>query len=300
MTATHHFLIENWLSDLHQQGKSDKTIAGYRRALAHFIRWSKQSYGQPFDPATIIPRDIADWQAFQQTVESAKTATVNVRLVALSRFFKWAVDNEHVRSNPASSIKALRPEPRHPKALPEKNLRRLLRAIHAGGNLRDIALVEMLLGTGLRVSEVLALRRSDITVASRSGEVRVRRGKGGMSRTVPLTAVVRQALQNYLVLYPKAKKGDPLWVGERGALKSSSGVFRMLKKYALFAGLDEGDVSPHVLRHTFATRYLQANPNDLRGLAALLGHASLDTVMIYTEPTTDDLAQRMEMAEQKM
>jgi len=72
-----------------------------------------------------------------------------------------------------------------------------------------------------------------------------------------------------------------------------------LKKYARFAGLDEADVSPHVLRHTFATRYLRANPNDLRGLAALLGHAGLDTVMIYTEPSVEDLARRMEMVEQK-
>jgi site-specific recombinase XerD len=71
----------------------------------------------------------------------------------------------------------------------------------------------------------------------------------------------------------------------------------MLKKYAHLAGLDPDEISPHVLRHTMATRYLAANPDDLRGLAAILGHADLNTVMIYTEPTTADLAARMEKAE---
>ncbi len=234
---------------------------------------------------------------FQQTVENAKPATINQRLAGVSRFFKWAVVHEHIPRNPVEPIKTLRPEPRRPKSLPEKSLRRLLRAVHAGDNLRDIALVELLLGTGLRISEALALQHNDLTLNPRSGEVRVRRGKGGISRTVPLTATVRQALRDYLELYPELEADDPLWMGERGALKSPSGVFRMLKKYARLAGLDETAVSPHVLRHTFATRYLAANPDDLRGLAALLGHAGLDTVMIYTEPTTDDLARRMALAE---
>jgi len=210
---------------LHRQGKSRHTLTGYRRALAHFIRWSEQSYGQHFDPAAIIPRDVADWQAFQQTVENAKPATVNVRMVALSRFFKWALAHNHIPRNPVEPIKTLRPEPRRPKSLSEKSLRRLLRAVHAGSNLRDIALVEFLLGTGLRVSEALALRRGDITLSARSGEVRVRRGKGGVSRTVPLTATVRRALRNYLVSYPEMGKNDPLWVGERGRSNRRAGSF---------------------------------------------------------------------------
>jgi integrase/recombinase XerC len=90
---------------------------------------------------------------------------------------------------------------------------------------------------------------------------------------------------------------QPLWLGERGALRSPSAIFRLLKKYAGRANVDASLISPHVLRHTFATRYLVANPGDLRGLAALLGHSSLETVMIYTEPTSADLMDRMERAE---
>jgi integrase len=86
------------------------------------------------------------------------------------------------------------------------------------------------LGTGLRVSELLALRVGDLTLGERSGEVVVRRGKGGVHRRVPLTAPVRRALRAYLDGQPKLKKGDPLWVGERGPLRDRSGIYNMLKK----------------------------------------------------------------------
>ena len=86
-------------------------------------------------------------------------------------------------------------------------------------------------------------------------------------------------------------------MGQRGPLKDPAAVWRILKKYAFQARLEE-EISPHTLRHTFASHYLEANPDDLRGLAALLGHASLDTVMIYTEPTTEQLAFRMEKVNQ--
>ena len=116
MASTPHPLIEQWLADLHHEGKSRHTLTGYRRALAHFVRWSEQSYGQPFDPATVIPRDVADWQAFQQTVENAKAATINLRMVALSRFFKWSVACEHTSRNPVEPVRMLRPEPHRPKS----------------------------------------------------------------------------------------------------------------------------------------------------------------------------------------
>jgi site-specific recombinase XerD len=307
---TTHPTIEEWLGDLARQGKSVLTIATYRHGLAHFVRWSEQTYGQPFDPAAIIPRDIAEWKARQQTVENAPPATVNARLVALSRYFKWAAARGHARSDPTAEITSLRPETRHPKALGDVYVRRLLRHVHQSGNKRDIALVELLMGSGLRVSEALALRLADLKLngrspstrpsdgqSGRSGEIVVRRGKGGMRRRVPLTGPVRQALKAYLETQPDLKSDDLLWVGERGPLRDRTGVFNLLKKYARQAGLDPDLISPHVLRHTFATRYLAANLDDLRGLAAILGHANLNTVMIYTEPTIADLAARMEKAE---
>lgn len=96
--------VTTWLAYLGQKNKSQSTVDNYWRALAHFIHWSEQNYGQSLDPAAIIPRDVADWKAFQQTVEKAKPATVNVRLVALSRFFKWAVARGYARSDPTTEV----------------------------------------------------------------------------------------------------------------------------------------------------------------------------------------------------
>jgi len=289
--------VTAWLDYLKQKGKSQSTIDNYRRALSHFSHWSEQSYGQPFDPAAIIPRDVADWRAFQQGVEKAKPATVNVRLVALSRFFKWAITHGYAHHDPTPDVGGVRPEVRRPKSLEDKYVRRLLRQVRAAGNRRDEAIMEMLLGTGLRISELLALRREDLTLGERSGEVRVRYGKGGVYRAVPLTVSVRKALKSYLEIEPALKPKDLLWVGARGPLKDRGTVLYLLKKYAFQAGLDEALISPHILRHTFATRYLAANPDDLRGLAAILGHSNLNMVMIYTTPTTHELSMRMERAE---
>jgi integrase/recombinase XerD len=295
MTGDLSPLISEWLDFLDKQGKSTSTIKGYRRGLAHFATWYRQSGGGPFDPDAVLPRDVREWVTVQQKVEEAKPTTINQRLAALSGFYRWATDRGHAESDPTEGVKALRRELRKPRALSRKKLRRLRRFVHGSGNLRDIALFELLVGTGLRVSEALALKVSDVILNDRSGMVTVRRGKGGVHREVQLTNEVRQVLREYLEAYPDLEGDDPLWVGQRGPLKNSSTVNRLLSKYARFAGLE--GVTPHVLRHTFATLYLEANPGDIRYLAAILGHADLKTTMVYTVPDADELARRMEKAE---
>jgi len=285
--------LNQWLAHLEAQGRSPHTRAAYSRALANFARWYEATYDMPPVLSDLLPRDIADWQAHQQTVEKAMPATINQRLTALSRFLAWANGQGLIAGNPAAGVSGIRPEARQPKALSKRDLRRFLRAVYAGGNPRDTAMVELLVGAGLRVGELLALRVGDVTLGERSGQVVVRRGKHRGYRTVPLTASVRKALAAWLAVHPLADDPDaPLWWGQRGPLTDRSAVNRMLAKYARRAGV--APFGPHVLRHTFATRYLAANPDDLRGLAALLGHRSLNTVMIYTEPRLEDLAQRME------
>jgi integrase/recombinase XerC len=215
--------------------------------------------------------------------------------VALTRFFRWARVQGLCRENPAEEVGTIRLTPRQPKALEHTVVRKLLRA--ARGHVRDYALLEVLAGTGLRIGELLALTVGDVELNERSGKVIVRRGKQGGYREVPLTLDVRKALTTYLDQdHPDKDNADALlWVGSRGQLRHRSSVIRLLEKYALQSGLES--VNPHAFRHTFATRYLNANPGDLRGLAQLLGHHSLDTVMIYTEPTLQELTARMERVE---
>jgi site-specific recombinase XerD len=285
--------LTDWLTYLDQQGKSSATIAAYRRALQHLMRWTEDTYQEAFVTAKVIPRDLRHWKTYQQKQEKASPATVNQRLTAVSRFFQWARKENLIKDNPTEDIHALRLAERKPQALSDQNVRKLLR--EAKSNKRDYALLELLIGTGLRVGEVLALQIEDINLNERSGIVIVRHGKGGSYREVPLVLDVRKALTIYLEEeHPRPENpAAPLWINRRGeALSHRSSVMRMLETYVRRSGLEA--INPHMLRHTFATRYLKANPDDLRGLARLLGHSSLNTVMIYTEPDFDDLVDRME------
>lgn len=184
---------------------------------------------------------------------------------------------------------------RQPKALEKAKLRKLLRT--ARGHLRDYAMLEMLVETGLRVGELLKLTVDDVEINERSGKAAVRRGEHENYREVPFTLDVRKAFSAYLdEQHPERENPEaPLWMGMRGGLSHRSSVTRLLEKYSIRAEIEP--VNPHALRHTFATRYFDANPSDLRGLARLLGHKSLDTVMIYTESSMQGLTERMERVE---
>jgi site-specific recombinase XerD len=289
-------VLEQWLTHLDAQGKSPHTIAAYRRALNHFTQWQVLLFTEEADWSVIIPRDIRDWKSYQTQVEKAAPGTINQRLTALSRFYQWAVTQDLIKDDPTVGVQVVRQKKPAPKALSEADLRRLLRAVHASDNLRDIAIIEVLVGTGIRVGELLDLQMGDITLRQRSGILIVREGKHDSYREIPLIREVRQALENYLTQPSAADEVHaPLWQGIHGYLTHRSTILRILKRYAYQAKI--GDITPHQLRHTFATRYLAANPDDLRGLAALLGHHSLDMVMCYTEPTLEDMTTKMERVE---
>lgn len=285
--------LNDWINYLDQQGKSPRTISAYRRGVQHFIDWIEQTYQGPFGITKVIPRDVRHWKTDQQTKEKVSPSTVNLRLTSVSRFFQWAVKHNLTDTNPTDDVRTLPLAERQPKSLSDQAVRKLLR--EAKDDKRDYALLELLIGTGLRVGEMLALTRDDVVINERSGLVIVRHGKRGGYREIPLVMDVRKALSAYLESeHPSPDDPEaPLWINHHGkALAHRSSVMRILEKYTQRADLEA--VTPHMLRHTFATRYLKANPGDLRGLARLLGHSNLNTVMIYTEPTLDDLADRME------
>lgn len=286
-------LLNDWINHLDQQGKSPRTLAAYRRGVQHFIDWIEQAYQESFTITKVIPRDVRHWKTDQQTKEKVSPATVNLRLTSVSRFFRWAVKHHLADTNPTDDVQSLPLAERQPKSLSDQDVRKLLR--EARDDKRNYALLELLVGTGLRVGEALALTLDDIVINERSGVVIVRHGKRGRYREIPLVLDVRQALSTYLESeHPSPDDPDaPLWINHHGkALAHRSSVMRILEKYRQRGDLEP--VTPHMLRHTFATRYLKANPSDLRGLARLLGHSNLNTVMIYTEPTLDDLVGRME------
>jgi site-specific recombinase XerD len=172
MTGSQHVYIATWLGELGKQSKSHHTLAAYLRALEQFIRWSETAYGDPFDPGRVMARDVRDWKAYQQTTEKVAPVTVNQRLVALSRFFAWAVQNDLTKEDPTTDMHALHLPPREPKGLDSRDVRRLLRAAHH--HPRDFAMLEVLIGTGVRVGELLGLCVGDVEIGERSGKLTIR------------------------------------------------------------------------------------------------------------------------------
>jgi integrase/recombinase XerC len=205
----------------------------------------------------------------------------------LRSFFRWACREGHLEKNPARGL----PQPRTPRKLPRaltlEDTQQLLDTADEGSlPQREFALFELLYATGLRVSEASGLDLSDLDLESRL--VRVT-GKGSRERIVPFGDSAADALREYMPLRAQLTRrraadndsdGEPLFVNARGGRLTTRSIARLLKRRLRAAGLPTG-ISPHALRHTFATHLLQAGA-DLRAIQELLGHASLSTTQKYT------------------
>jgi integrase/recombinase XerC len=286
------------------QDVSPLTASGYLCDLRHFARWFEQTNGETLTVQRITPTDVKEYKQFLLTVERRKANTVNRRLAALSALTRWARQGGQIQSDPTENIKGVTNVARGPKWLDKHQQFALNRAIENDLQLakmkypkrwlvrrRDASLVLFLLHTGLRLSEVVGLCTSDVSIQERKGSVRVQHGKGGKQRNVPLNSEARKALQEWCAVRPK---GEYLWTavdGENNDALSGRAVQRILARYAKAAGIAE--LTPHVCRHTFA-KNLVDNQVGLEKVAALLGHSSLNTTRVYITPSERDLEQAVE------
>lgn len=233
----------------------------------------------------------ADHQALSAT-SAART------VVAVRGFHRFAVADGLAQVDPASGVKPPTPAKRLPKALPLSDVEAILESAGAPGTtlaLRDRALLEVLYGTGARISEAVGLDVDDIDWSQRGVDGTVLlRGKGGKERLVPLGSFAREALDDYLVrarteLVQAGSRavGGALFLNARGGRLSRQSAWSVLVKAADRAGV-ERDVSPHTLRHSFATHLLDGGA-DVRVVQELLGHASVTTTQVYTLVTVDNL-----------
>jgi site-specific recombinase XerD len=303
-----------WLDYMEEMDHSSKTIQRYASVLRRFFAWYEGEEQQPMQFPDLTPIALMGYRAYLQ--KKRATATVNVHLAALRAWCQWLVQNKYLVENPATNLKfvgqvqTIAPEP-----LSHTAVNALLREVRRGRHgKRDHAIVQMLLQTGMRIGECQALHWQDITFREKKGVVLIRSGKGNKSRTVPLNSSIRSALVEYaapiLDCKPIAKEvakqwpypedemaSSPLWISQKGNPLSSPAMWRIISHAAAVCaprGLIPEGTKPHDLRHTFAHRYLQQHPGDLVGLARILGHESLDTTKIYTQLTSEELAQRVE------
>ena len=230
--------------------------------------------------------------------QQGRTSTINQRLQAIRRLCAWAVRQGVLKSNPGAAVKSLRiARRRRPAGLTEPEVHALLRVAGEskhGHAKRNYGLVQLLLQTGLRVSEVTSLKVGDVQIRERSGEVRVQHGKGSRERELPLNASARRAVRAYIQLRPEAQPDDPLFLSDRHRAMSPRAVQTLLQRLARRAKIERLGVTPHRMRHTFSLNYLRQNPGKLVQLAHLLGHESLDTTAIYCAPSGEELAEDLE------
>jgi site-specific recombinase XerD len=283
-------MFQAFVQTLEREGRRPLTVASYLSDLRGFAAWFTQANGEAFAPSGITALDVRSFKSYLITVAGFKPATVNRRLASLSRYCAWARTQGLLQDDPTAEVKGVRQVKPAPKALAAVDLRRLLREVHKRGIPRDIALVELLVNTGLRVGEVAQLTPEDIELSARKGKVTVRSGKGAKYRQVPLNADARRALNEYLAVRPETGI-EALFVGQRCNGLTPSAIWRLVKQYGQRAGLD---ISPHTLRHTFGTRLVRRKGVDLVTVAAMMGHESLDTTAIYTQPTEEDMAKAVD------
>jgi integrase/recombinase XerD len=199
-----------------------------------------------------------------------------------------ADSHKHFTVEGIAQVEEVRPAP---KWLDKNQQYALLRAVQERGLARDVALVTLMLHTGLRVSEVAHLKLADVDISPRKGMLSVRGGKGGKYRSVPLNADARKALGAYLEERLAIKDGDCLFVGQRREPLGAPGIYYLIQRYAYDARLE--GVTPHTLRHTFGKNLVDAGVS-LDRVAQLLGHESVDTTRIYTTPSEQDLQREVE------
>jgi site-specific recombinase XerD len=276
-----------FLAELERREASPQTIRAYRQDLMAFGRFLQQSTGEAFSAAAVTPTDLREYRSFLLNVRHAAPATINRHLAALRKFFLWAKAQGWLRELPTEDVRGVREVARPPKWLEKRDVDRLIREAERGGSKRDLAIVQLLRHTGLRVGELVALQVGDVETSERKGAVVIRSGKGGKQRTVPLNVDARRAIEAYQEVRPQVPS-DQLFISQRGEGLQAQAVENLIKKYARRAGLE--DVTPHTLRHTFGKSLVDARI-DLGTVATLMGHERLDTTALYTQPGARDLEQ---------
>ncbi|KQO25945.1 recombinase XerD [Acidovorax sp. Leaf76] len=282
-SAIDAFIDALWLED----GLSRNTLAAYRRDLTLYAQWlAAQQPAVALDETA--ERHLNGYFAARHAETRATTA--NRRLTVLRRYFHWALRERRITADPTVRLTAARQPLRVPKTLSQAQVEALLNAPDLGNPLgvRDRTMLELMYASGLRVTELVTLKTFQLGLAE--GVLRVM-GKGGKERLVPFGEVARQWLDQYLQEARGAilsgQQTDDLFVTQRGSGMTRAMFWVIVKKWAAVAGITV-PLSPHTLRHAFATHLLNHGA-DLRVVQLLLGHADISTTTIYTHVARERL-----------
>ena len=283
------FVDALWIED----GLASNTLAAYRRDLSLFADWlAAEERGAPRALDAARESDLLAYAAARHA--GSKATSANRRLTVFKRYFRWALRERLLEADPTLKLAAARQPLRVPKTLSEAQVEALLGApdVETPLGLRDRAMLELMYASGLRVSELVGLQTVHLSLAD--GALRVT-GKGSKERLVPFGDEAHDWLRRYMAEARAALLGgrsaSALFVSARSAAPTGAMTRQMfwqiVKKYARLAGID-APLSPHTLRHAFATHLLNHGA-DLRAVQLLLGHTDISTTQIYTHVARERL-----------
>ena len=261
-----------------EKRQSQNTLAAYRRDVSRFAKYLPN---KRLDDAKIS--DVRSFLVFLRNEEGLAPSSVARCLSSLKSFYEYLSVENLISENPTETIASPRPWRKLPNVMSVEEVDALITApdINTLAGIRDLAMLELIYATGLRVSELVSLKMSAVDL-----EVGYLRslGKGSKERVVPIGDVAKTAIESYVnnarPLFQKKRRSGDLFLTRRGNAMTRQGFWKILKKYSIKAKI-EGAVSPHALRHAFATHLLEGGA-DLRSVQMMLGHSDISTTQIYT------------------
>jgi len=294
-TSKNYFdLIEDYKNDLYCLNLSKSTITTYTQSISQFLNFLED------DLSSLDIVHIHHYKSELHDKQKLKAVTINKKLQALKSFISYLYKVTFIKDDISKKISLLKVQKTRiaPKALNESEINLLLQ--FAGSNskkilkLRNYTMIQLLLGTGIRLDELVNLDYGDIVINDRSGHITIRKGKGLKERIVFTNSKVRNALSLYFDYrtekfeLSKIDSADPAISNQSNKRMTSRSVQKVIQSLAQKAKIDRIKISPHTFRHTFANKYYSAT-KDILALQALMGHNSLDTTGTYALPSQEEL-----------
>jgi integrase/recombinase XerD len=291
--------LDQFLASLvHEDGYARNTVAAYRNDLSQLIEYLGRREPPVVSWADVTSSDLNSYVDSMRSMRIVKRngeekpvapSTIARKVAALKSFFNYLTLKNIIPLDPAVGLEAPRVAKRTPKTMTSDEVERLLAAPGTGNSpktLRDRALLELLYATGVRVSELVSFRLDDVNLADKT--MRVKSEDGGRERSVPMSDKAAECLQTYIErgrphFVKSAGNQAALFLNQRGQQLTRQGMWLIIKEYAMRAGLNY-DVTPHMLRHSFAAHMLQNNKATLSEVQRYLGHANISTTQIYVQP----------------
>ncbi|MGF7050100.1 integrase/recombinase XerC [Paenibacillus sp. DS2015] len=273
--------LQGFEAHLRSKDRSENTVSCYLRDVLQFIAWyqSKTEYGLD----KLIELDGVEYKKQLQRSDQA-ILTINRKIASVNVFCRWMLKQGYIMEE--IRVEAVRnKDVRQYKGLEDTNFWKLRNEIHRSGNRMHICMIEILIGTGIRVSELVSIRLKDIDMSERKGLLRIL-GKGNAQRTLPINKDVRKALTRYLEIRMECNS-EYLFIGQRGAFERNA-VNLILNKYG---DRVQVKITPHMLRHTLGYRLVKTTP--LTTIQQILGHDHVSTTNIYTLTTEKDMAEAL-------